>query len=89
MAQVNSPARVGTPAGVSITAAGEELLRWAHAWQDEAVRALTAGWPAEDVDTLLTLMDRLVDAQTRLAAGGGNLRQNSSRRSSDPGSGRS
>jgi hypothetical protein len=39
--------------------------------QDEEVRELTAGRSAGDVDTLLTLMDRLVRARTGRTAGQG------------------
>jgi DNA-binding MarR family transcriptional regulator len=55
--------RIGAPSAIANTAAGEELLRQAHAWQDEVLRTLTASWPDEDVKTLMTLMDRLVRAQ--------------------------
>lgn len=58
--------RVGAPASIAVTPAGAHLLRHAHAWQDDMVRTLTDGWPDEDVETLLTLMDRLVRAQVRL-----------------------
>jgi DNA-binding MarR family transcriptional regulator len=57
---------VGTPASIAVTAAGARLLRRAHAWQDDVLRTLTEGWPDEDVRTLVTLMERLVEAQTRL-----------------------
>jgi DNA-binding MarR family transcriptional regulator len=65
----HTPGRVGTAATITSTAAGEELLRQAHAWQDEVIRRLTADWPDEDVETLLTLMDRLIRAQTELVGG--------------------
>ncbi|UQU61794.1 MarR family winged helix-turn-helix transcriptional regulator [Couchioplanes caeruleus] len=58
-----APGRIGAAAVITNTAAGEELLRQAHAWQDRVLRRLTADWPAEDVETLLMLMDRLVRAQ--------------------------
>lgn len=58
-----APTRVGAAATVRTTDAGEDLLRHAHAWQDEVLRTLTADWPAEDVATLVTLMERLVRAQ--------------------------
>ena len=58
-----APGRIGASSAITTTAAGEELLRQAHAWQDEVLRTLTAGWPDEDVRTLTTLMDRLVRAQ--------------------------
>jgi DNA-binding MarR family transcriptional regulator len=61
-----APGRVGAPATVAGTAAGDELLAQARAWQDAVVRRLTAGWPDEDVRTLATLMDRLVRAQAEL-----------------------
>ena len=60
-----TPGRIG--AALAITAAGEELLRQAHAWQDESLRTLTAGWPDEDVKTL---MDRLVRAQNDIDSAG-------------------
>ena len=60
----SAPTRVGAAATVRTTAAGEELLGHAHAWQDEVLRTLTADWPSEDVTTLVTLMDRLVRAQS-------------------------
>ena len=63
-----SAGRVGAASSVTITAAGEELLRQAHAWQDEVARSLTADWPDEDVQTFSTLMDRLVKAQAALDA---------------------
>jgi DNA-binding MarR family transcriptional regulator len=58
-----APDRIGAPAVIVTTAAGAELLRQARRWQDEVLRTLTADWPAGDVDTLMTLMDRLVRAQ--------------------------
>ena len=60
-----APGRVGQRSSIAVTAAGEDLLRQAHAWQDAVFRSLTADWPDEDVRSLLTLMGRLVDAQTR------------------------
>jgi MarR family transcriptional regulator, organic hydroperoxide resistance regulator len=63
--------RVGAASSIAITPAGDELLRQAHAWQDEVVRSLTADWPDEDVATFSTLMDRLVRAQVALDAGEG------------------
>ena len=65
------PGRVGEPASIAVAPAGEVLLRQAHEWQDDVLRSLTAGWPAEDVRTLLTLMDRLVRAQERIHAAEG------------------
>ncbi|MFF0379356.1 MarR family winged helix-turn-helix transcriptional regulator [Actinoplanes missouriensis] len=59
----SAPGRIGAASVIANTAAGEELLRHAHAWQDEVLRTLTADWPAEDVETLMTLMERLVQAQ--------------------------
>jgi DNA-binding MarR family transcriptional regulator len=61
--------RVGVAASITVTTTGEELLRQAHAWQDEVVRTLTADWPQGDVRMLVTLMDRLVRAQAELDAG--------------------
>jgi MarR family transcriptional regulator, organic hydroperoxide resistance regulator len=61
--------RIGATSSIAITAGGEELLRQAHGWQDEVVRTLTADWPREDVEMLETLMNRLVQAQTKLDAG--------------------
>jgi MarR family transcriptional regulator, organic hydroperoxide resistance regulator len=58
-----APGRIGARAAITTTAAGEELLSQAHVWQNEVLRRLTAGWPQEDVTTLLGLMDRLVQAQ--------------------------
>ncbi len=58
-----APGRIGAASVITNTAAGEKLLRQAHAWQDEVLRTLTADWPAEDVETLMTLMERLVRAQ--------------------------
>jgi MarR family transcriptional regulator, organic hydroperoxide resistance regulator len=63
------PRRVGAASSIGVTPEGEELLRHAHAWQDEVLRRLTADWPADDVRTLLVLMERLVAAQARLDAG--------------------
>jgi DNA-binding MarR family transcriptional regulator len=60
--------RIGATSSITITAGGEELLRQAHGWQDEMVRALTADWPRKDVEMLATLMDRLVQAQSKLDA---------------------
>lgn len=59
----SAPGRIGAASAITNTAAGEELLRQAHAWQDEVLRTLTADWPNEDVETLMVLMDRLVRAQ--------------------------
>ena len=61
-----APGRIGATTAIATTAAGEELLRQAHAWQDEVLRTLTADWPEEDVAALLNLMDRLVRAQQRI-----------------------
>jgi hypothetical protein len=36
------------------TAAGEDMLRQAHAWQNAIFQSLTAGWSDEDVQSLLT-----------------------------------
>jgi DNA-binding MarR family transcriptional regulator len=58
-----APGRIGATSAITTTAAGEDLLRQAHAWQDEVLRRLTADWPRDDVTTLLSLMDRLVQAQ--------------------------
>jgi DNA-binding MarR family transcriptional regulator len=58
-----APDRIGAPSTVAHTPAGEELLRQAHAWQDEVLRTLTVDWPKEDVATLMNLMNRLVQAQ--------------------------
>ncbi|MEU4427241.1 MarR family winged helix-turn-helix transcriptional regulator [Actinoplanes sp. NPDC024001] len=63
-----APTRVGVTSAITVTAAGEELLRQAHAWQNEVLRTLTADWPAGDVATLMTLMNRLVQAQSDLGA---------------------
>jgi len=60
------PDRIGAASTIVTTAAGEELLRHAHAWQDEVLRTLTADWPAADVETLIGLMDRLVRAQSAI-----------------------
>ncbi|WP_426506326.1 MarR family transcriptional regulator [Dactylosporangium sp. McL0621] len=60
-----APREVGAATAVTATPAGEDLLAGAHAWQDGVLRELTAGWPDEDVRTLVTLMGRLVDAQSR------------------------
>ncbi|MEU4562705.1 MarR family winged helix-turn-helix transcriptional regulator [Actinoplanes sp. NPDC023936] len=62
--------RIGAASAITNTAAGEELLRQAHAWQDEVLRTLTADWPDEDVETLMVLMDRLVRAQNATGADG-------------------
>ncbi|WP_433208500.1 MarR family winged helix-turn-helix transcriptional regulator [Dactylosporangium sp. CS-047395] len=58
-----APRGVGAASAVRVTAGGEALLADAHAWQDDVLRRLTAGWQEEDVRTLVTLMGRLVDAQ--------------------------
>jgi MarR family transcriptional regulator, organic hydroperoxide resistance regulator len=58
-----APGRIGAASVIANTATGEELLRQAHAWQDKVLRTLTADWPAEDVETLMRLMERLVRAQ--------------------------
>ena len=58
-----APERIGAIAAITTTPAGSELLRQAHAWQDEVLRTLTADWPEEDVEKLMTLMDRLLRAQ--------------------------
>jgi DNA-binding MarR family transcriptional regulator len=60
--------RIGTPASIALTASGERVLHQAHAWQDDVLRTLTADWPADDVSTLVVLMDRLVAAQAGLDA---------------------
>jgi len=59
-----APGSVGERSSIAVTAAGEVLLRDAHAWQDTVLRTLTAGWPDDDVRSLVTLMGRLVNAQT-------------------------
>ena len=61
-----APGRIGATSAITPTAAGEELLRQAHAWQDEVLRTLTADWTDEDVVTLVNLMDRLVRAQNAI-----------------------
>jgi DNA-binding MarR family transcriptional regulator len=58
-----APGRVGAASAIATTAAGQELLGQAHAWQDEVLRTLTADWSEKDVETLMNLMDRLVRAQ--------------------------
>lgn len=58
------PSSVGERSSIAVTTAGEDLLRQAHAWQDEVFRSLTAGWSDRDVQALLSLMGRLVEAQT-------------------------
>ena len=65
-----APARIGAASVIVNTAAGEDLLRQAHAWQDEVLRTLTADWPAGDVESLVTLMDRLVRAQSAIDGAG-------------------
>jgi DNA-binding MarR family transcriptional regulator len=60
--------RIGAASSITITTTGGELLRQAHAWQDEVAGTLTADWPEGDVRTLVTLMDRLVQAQAHLDA---------------------
>jgi DNA-binding MarR family transcriptional regulator len=65
-----APRRVGAPATIGSTTAGDELLEQARAWQNAVLRRLTAGWPDEDVRTLLTLMDRLVRAQAGIDQAG-------------------
>lgn len=62
------PRRIGAESSITVTAAGEEILRQAHAWQDEVLGALTADWLEEDVRSLRLLMERLVEAQTKLDA---------------------
>ena len=59
---------VGQRSSIAVTAAGENLLRQAHAWQNAIFRSLTADWSDDDVQRLLTLMSRLVDAQARRVA---------------------
>jgi MarR family transcriptional regulator, organic hydroperoxide resistance regulator len=61
-----APGRIGAASAISTTAAGEELLRQAHAWQDDVLGRLTADWPDEDVETLIVLMERLVRAQNSI-----------------------
>jgi len=61
-----APSRIGATSALTITAAGRQLLRQAHAWQDEVLRTLTAEWPDEDVEMLIALMDRLVRAQAAI-----------------------
>ncbi|WP_229070171.1 MarR family winged helix-turn-helix transcriptional regulator [Actinoplanes sp. DH11] len=56
--------RIGAAAAITLTAAGEDLLRHAWSWQDDVLARLTAGWPERDVRTLVTLMDRLVREQS-------------------------
>lgn len=58
-----APGRIGATSAITTAAAGEELLRQAHEWQNEVVQRLTVDWPQKDVTTLLNLMDRLVRAQ--------------------------
>jgi DNA-binding MarR family transcriptional regulator len=60
-----APGSVGERSSIAVAAAGEDLLRRAHVWQDTVFRSLTAGWPDEDVQSLLTLIGRLVEAQTK------------------------
>jgi hypothetical protein len=67
------PGRIGAPLAIANTAAGEELLRQAHGWQDEVLRTLTADWPDEDVETLMTLLDRLIRAQSEIDDAGVRL----------------
>jgi len=38
----HTPGRIGATSTIVNTAAGEELLRQAHAWQDDVLRTLTA-----------------------------------------------
>ena len=61
-----APGRIGAASTITSTAAGDKLLRQAHAWQNEVARQLTADWPDEDVRTLMELMERLVLAQTTI-----------------------
>lgn len=61
-----APGRIGAMSAIANTAAGEELLSRAHAWQDQVLRTLTTDWPDEDVETLMSLMDRLVQAQNAI-----------------------
>jgi MarR family transcriptional regulator, organic hydroperoxide resistance regulator len=56
--------RVGRPTTIAATAAGRQLLQDARTWQDEVLATLTADWPPDDVETLTTLMARLVQAQS-------------------------
>jgi DNA-binding MarR family transcriptional regulator len=65
-----APGRVGAASAITTTAAGEELLRQAHAWQNEILRTLTAEWPDQDVEILMVLMDRLVRAQNAIDEAG-------------------
>ncbi|WP_432976475.1 MarR family winged helix-turn-helix transcriptional regulator [Dactylosporangium sp. CA-233914] len=60
---------VGAATTVTVTPPGEELLRQAHAWQDEVLAELTAGWPDEDVRTLVALMSRLIEGQSGYGRG--------------------
>jgi DNA-binding MarR family transcriptional regulator len=62
-------ARVGEASSVMVTAAGDDLLRQAHAWQDDVARSLTADWSEDEIRTFSTLMDRLVRAQAAVDAG--------------------
>jgi MarR family transcriptional regulator, organic hydroperoxide resistance regulator len=60
-----APDSVGRRSSINVTASGEDLLRQAHAWQDAIFQSLTADWSVEDVQSLLTLMGRLLEAQTK------------------------
>ena len=46
---------------IVVTAAGHELLRAAHVWQEAVFAELTADWPAADVDRFHVLMRRLTE----------------------------
>lgn len=48
-----------------VTPAGEELLQFAHAWQESVFADLTAGWPGDDVRQFHTYLERLLHAQDR------------------------
>jgi DNA-binding MarR family transcriptional regulator len=63
-----APTHVGERSSIAVTAAGDDLLRQAHAWQNAVFQSLTADWSDEDVRRLLTLMTRLVDAQIKRSA---------------------
>lgn len=50
-----------------VTPAGEALLHAAHAWQETVFADLTADWPEQDVRQLQDYLERLLDAQQRVA----------------------
>ncbi|GAA3757513.1 hypothetical protein GCM10022225_48460 [Plantactinospora mayteni] len=62
------PSTVGGATAITVTSEGRDLLRAAHAWQEEVLRTLTADWSRDEVRTLVDLMGRLVEAQNRLDA---------------------